>query len=84
MFDDCRGFFKYGRFVHHRIDAGAVPRAEAGSAPGAGIGQRAAPARPRARPSDAAWAAAYMRSIIALPKPEQDTWVEPCISRAKS
>jgi hypothetical protein len=26
----------------------------------------------------------YIRSIIALPKPEQDTCVEPCISRAKS
>ena len=27
---------------------------------------------------------AYIRSIIALPKPEQETCVAPCISRAKS
>ena len=27
---------------------------------------------------------AYIRSIMALPKPEQDTWVAPGISRAKS
>ena len=26
----------------------------------------------------------YMRSIIALPNPEHDTWVAPGISRAKS
>jgi hypothetical protein len=48
-------------------------------------------AMPRATPSDASGARGlapesrgHMRSIIALPNPEHDTWVAPGMSRAKS
>src|SRR5258705_13880730 len=37
---------------------------------------------PRDRGRVAHWH--YMRSIMALPKPEHDTWVDPGMSRAKS
>src|SRR6516165_297388 len=38
----------------------------------------------RRRCSEEARTGRYIRSIMALPKPEQDTWVAPGMSRAKS
>jgi hypothetical protein len=45
---------------------------------------RAPAVRPGAAPGRRAAGRYYMRSIMALPKPEQDTWVAPGIRRAKS
>jgi hypothetical protein len=49
--------------------------------PAAALGRRA---RRRRAARDGCARTAYIRSIIALPKPEQETWVAPGMSRAKS
>ena len=57
-------------------------RARSGGRAGADSGRNGFGGHGQACPPDPG--RGHIRSIIALPKPEHETWVAPCISRAKS